>query len=131
MFRFIPADSPLKFTSSDYQHLDLCEDILPKSVIFSIVAFDETFSQNPVCYSIDENEYFGLVHGNNSPNGDVMLLKSIDYEVMSSDKLEFFTRAYFCNRPSFFVTQRVAVTILNVNEEPPIPIAENNDKVIF
>lgn len=104
---------------------------MPKSVIFSVAAFDETFSQNPICYSLEENEYFALAHGNNSQNGDVMLLKSVDYETIGSDELEFIARAYFCNRASYFVTQKVTVTILNVNEEPPIPIAENVDEVIF
>ncbi len=122
-FRSTVFKNNLVFIGSDYRTIDLCEDVPVNSPILSLAIFDKSFSMNPICFSIINNDYFGLINGNNSSNGTVILTNPIDYEYFAFRNMDsvfnFTSKAYFCSDPSVFVQQTVKVKILNVNEHAP------------
>lgn len=111
------------FVGSDYQTINLCEDIPINSQIYILNAFDSTFSGQPICYSIIDNQYFDLANSANPQNGAVNLINILDYENFIANNLtptiNFTAKAYFCNNPNSFITQVVSARILNVNEYGP------------
>ena len=102
----------------------ICEDVPVNSKFMTLMAFDPSLSNKQLCYSILQNDYFGLEYNRDiSPNGAVILKKKIDVRSLFpntlSKTLNFTALLYYCNEDIILNKQVVTIYVKNVNNYPP------------
>jgi hypothetical protein len=112
---------------SKIQTISVCEDLPLNSQIVKLTVFDSSLSAKPVCFYVNQNQFFTLEAGNNNTNGWVVLTKELKYpRDTSAATHSFIAFAYFCDRPHQNITQTIIVRTLQVNQHAPkiqIPVS--------
>jgi hypothetical protein len=95
----------------------------------SLIAFDPSLSAKSLCYSIVQNDFFGLEFNQDiSSNGSVMLKQKLDYQALYASYgspitnklvLNFTALLYFCNEDIILNKQTVNVIVNSVNNFAP------------
>ncbi len=117
-FNFVSDLNPLNFIGLKTQEVNVCNDLPINSQIITLTVFDSSLSAKPVCFQVEENEFFKLINDNNNTNGLVVLAKKFDRK-NAKPAYSFKAFAYFCDRPYQNITQTISVRILKVNQYAP------------
>jgi hypothetical protein len=97
----------------------------------TLIAFDPSLSNKQLCYSIVQNDYFGLEYNQDiSPTGSVILKKKIDFRSLFSNTLtstlNFTALLYYCNEDIILSKQVVTIFVKSVNKYAPTLIKRVN-----
>ncbi|CAF0895518.1 unnamed protein product [Brachionus calyciflorus] len=123
-FKFCNLNSKIaRFIGFGLRYENICEDLPVNSLIMSLKAFDPSHSNQKLCYTLAQNDYFSLKTSEPNENGDVYLKKKINLKELKNlngnSYLNFTAFLSFCNNLHVLNKQMININVLNVNKYPP------------
>ena len=110
---------------------EVCEDIPTNNQIIKLSAFDPSLTNQSLCFSIRENEYFRLqndtcnlfqsVPFSTESNGIIVLKKSLfGYDhALDPNPISFNAFLFYCYQSEILYTQIIMFNVIFVNKYPP------------